>query len=69
MKKIYFQNSKKWKSINADIYAADGNVCKSVSLGEAGDSLELSTRKKAVFLKRWLCLRSLSAPKSTLPRN
>lgn len=42
MKKIYFQNSKKWKSINADIYAADGNVCKSVSLGEAGDSLELS---------------------------
>ena len=42
MKKIYFQNSKKWKSINADIYTADGNVCKSVSLGEAGDSLELS---------------------------
>lgn len=42
MKKIYFQNSKKWKSINAVIYAADGNVCKSVSLGEAGDSLELS---------------------------
>lgn len=42
MKKIYFQNSKKWKSINADIYAADGKLCKSVSLGEAGDSLELS---------------------------
>lgn len=42
MKKIYFQNSKKWKLINADIYAADGNVCKSVSLGESGDSLELS---------------------------
>lgn len=42
MKKIYFQNSKKWKSINADIYAADGNLCKSVSLVEGGDSLELS---------------------------
>ena len=42
MKKIYFQNSKKWKSINADIYAADGKLCKSVSLGEEGDSLELS---------------------------
>ena len=42
MKKIYFQNSKKWQSINADIYAADGKLCKSVSLGEAGDSLELS---------------------------
>ena len=42
MKKIYFQNSKKWQSINADIYAADGKLCKSVSLGEGGDSLELS---------------------------
>ena len=40
MKKIIFKNSKKWKSINADLFIAGGDGCETVSLGEADGSNE-----------------------------